>query len=105
MIHGLWTKQELEDIKEGKNDYLATVLLNEYTFSEEEIVVYNFLRNKHEYETYHVWFEEQGMPVGLKAVSYESLLQFVKETYKFEMVVAIERVKTTIEYTVMYERE
>jgi hypothetical protein len=45
------------------------------------------------------------MPETHKAVSYESLLQFVKETYKFEMVVAIERVKTTIEYTVMYERE
>jgi phage/plasmid-associated DNA primase len=105
MIHGLWTKQELQDIKEGKNDYLATVLLNEYTFSEEEIEVYNFLVREHNYETYHIWFEEQGMPVGIKAISYENLLQFVKEKYRFEMVVAIEKVKTTVEYTVMYERE
>jgi hypothetical protein len=104
MIHGLWTKQELQDIKEGKNDYLATVLLNQQSFSEEEIKVYNFLAFD-KCETYEVWFEEQGMPETHKAVSYESLLQFVKEKYRFEMVVAIEKVKTTVEYTVMYERE
>lgn len=63
MTHGIWTKDELEIIKIGRDTNLITEFLNCKTFSENEIKIYPYhLRRTFICEWYHDTIESPDLP-------------------------------------------
>ena len=73
----LWTKRELELIKEGEKNHLITTFLNVKTFSEEMIKVYPYhLRRK-----YIATWNNEPSCIEFYATDNESAKWFLSQEY------------------------
>ena len=78
----LWEKDELEKAK--KDEWLATLLMNKSTYSQEELKAYHSIPFQ-EREFICFWEEDNGIstdPIKIQATSMETLRQFLSTEYR-----------------------
>jgi hypothetical protein len=82
MVHGIWTKEELNKIREGKDRDLITEFLNEITFSSEAIKFYPYELRR----TFNCFWSENdkeldGDPVIIYATDVKALKKYILANY------------------------
>jgi len=88
-----WSEEELKEIKEGKNNFLATIFMNRKTFSKKELNYYPH----HLRKIYDVYFDIEGEEdelITVYATDDTNLLAFLEEEYDINNVVEINEVMT-----------
>lgn len=81
MIHGIWTEEELEKVKNNTDPFLTTEFFNQTTWQEGCLpILYELdkLRKK-----YAVWFGElqQDDAIEIYATDDENLFKFIRKNY------------------------
>lgn len=84
----LWSKEDLEAIKEGKDKFLMTVFMNAKNFSNVEMKVYPYKARR----TFQVGFNDESEPVTVYAADLQSLKKFLQAEYHAENIVSVDEI-------------
>lgn len=88
----LWSKEDLQAIKEGKDNLLATIFMNVKTFSEDQIRVYPYDRRKCYTVSFAFNDEMDAEDVTVYATDDKALRQFLEMEYDTSYICCITEV-------------